>query len=62
MGFIMLPMVLPEIIIGVSLLVVIVQLGFELSLFTIILGHISDLHTVLHRDFIVGLYEFGSKP
>ena len=40
MGFIMLPMVLPEIIIGVSLLVVIVQLGFELSLFTIILGHI----------------------
>ena len=40
MGFIMLPMVLPEIIIGVSLLVVIIQLGFELSLFTIILGHI----------------------
>ena len=40
MGFIMLPMVLPEIIIGVSLLVVIVQMGFELSLFTIILGHI----------------------
>ena len=40
MGFIMLPMVLPEIIIGVSLLVVIIQLGFELSLVTIILGHI----------------------
>ncbi len=40
MGFIMLPMVLPEIIIGVSLLVVIIQLGFDLSLFTIILGHI----------------------
>ena len=40
MGFIMLPMVLPEIIIGVSLLVVIIQMGFELSLWSIILGHI----------------------
>ena len=40
MGFIMLPMVLPEIIIGVSLLVVIIQLGFELSLWSIIMGHI----------------------
>ncbi|MEM6620241.1 MAG: ABC transporter permease [Pseudomonadota bacterium] len=40
LGFIMLPMVLPEIIVGVSLLVVIVQLGFELSLWTIVLGHV----------------------
>ena len=39
MGFIMIPMVLPEIIVGVSLLVVILQLGFELALWTIILGH-----------------------
>lgn len=40
MGFIMLPMVLPEIIVGVSLLVVIIQLGFELSLWSIVLGHV----------------------
>ena len=40
MGFIMLPMVLPEIIVGVSLLVVILQLGFELSLWSIVLGHV----------------------
>ncbi len=40
MGLIMVPMVLPEIIIGVALLVVILQLGFNLSLTTIILGHI----------------------
>ncbi|PIB25869.1 spermidine/putrescine ABC transporter [Amylibacter kogurei] len=40
MGLIMLPMVLPEIIVGVSLLVVILQLGFDLSLWTIILGHV----------------------
>lgn len=40
MGLIMVPIVLPEIIIGVSLLVIILQLGFNLSLTTIILGHI----------------------
>ena len=39
-GLIMLPMVLPEIIIGVSFLVIILQLGFSLSLFSIILGHV----------------------
>ena len=40
LGFIMLPMVLPEIIVAVSLLVVILQLGFDLALWTIVLGHV----------------------
>lgn len=40
MGFIMLPMVLPEIIVAVSLLVVILQLGFDLSLWSIVMGHV----------------------
>ena len=40
MGFIMIPLVLPEIIVGVSLLVVILQLGFNLSLWSIVLGHV----------------------
>lgn len=40
MGFIMIPLVLPEIIVGVSLLVVILQMGFDLSLWTIVLGHV----------------------
>ena len=40
MGLVMTPLVLPEIIVGVSLLVAILQLGMELSLFTIILGHV----------------------
>lgn len=40
LGFIMLPMVLPEIIVGVSLLVVIIQMGFNLSLWSIVLGHV----------------------
>ncbi len=40
MGVIMVPMFLPEIIVGVALLVMLLQLGFSLSLTTIILGHI----------------------
>lgn len=40
MGFIMLPLVLPEIIIAVALLVMLVQLGFGLSLWTVVLGHV----------------------
>jgi len=40
MGFIMLPLVLPEIIVGVSLLVVILRAGLHLSHWSIIAGHI----------------------
>ncbi|MEM8632181.1 MAG: ABC transporter permease [Pseudomonadota bacterium] len=41
MGFVMLPLVLPEIIVAVSLLVVIVQVfGLGLSSLTVILGHV----------------------
>ena len=39
-AFLMLPMVMPEIIVAVAMLVVLLQLGFELSLFTITLGHV----------------------
>lgn len=39
MGFIMLPMVLPEIIVAMSLLVVLLGLGLDLSILTVILGH-----------------------
>lgn len=40
MGLIMLPLVLPEIIIAVSLLVLLVQLGLSLSLWTVVVGHV----------------------
>ncbi|MCQ0970022.1 ABC transporter permease [Paracoccus sp. TK19116] len=40
MGFIMLPMVLPEIIVAMSLLVVLLGAGIELSILTVILGHV----------------------
>lgn len=39
-GLIMAPLVLPEIIIAISLLIVLLQLGLSLSLFTVVLGHI----------------------
>ena len=39
-GLIMAPLVLPEIIVAISLLIVLLQLGFSLSLFTVVLGHI----------------------
>lgn len=39
MGLIMLPLVLPEIIVGASLLVVLIQMGVTLSNWTIVLGH-----------------------
>lgn len=40
MGLIMLPLVLPEIIIAVALLIVLVQLGLSLSLWTVVIGHV----------------------
>ncbi|XDZ66939.1 ABC transporter permease [Alphaproteobacteria bacterium LSUCC0684] len=40
MSFLMLPLVLPEIIVGVALLIVLVQLGIELNVWTVILGHV----------------------
>ncbi len=40
MGLILLPMVLPEMIMAMSLLVVLLALGVKLSLYTVILGHV----------------------
>jgi len=39
LGFIMLPLVLPEVIVAISLLIVLVQLGIPSSIWTIIAGH-----------------------
>ena len=39
-SFVMLPLVLPEIIVAISLLVVLIQLGFSLSLVSVAMGHI----------------------
>lgn len=39
-GLIMAPLVLPEIIVAVSMLIVLLQLGLSLSLFTVVIGHV----------------------
>jgi spermidine/putrescine transport system permease protein len=39
-GLIMAPLVLPEIIVAISMLIVLLQLGLSLSLFTVVLGHV----------------------
>ncbi len=39
-GFIMLPLVLPEIIVAVALIVMLMQLGLSLSLWTVVAGHV----------------------
>ncbi|VDC33398.1 ABC transporter permease [Pseudogemmobacter humi] len=40
MGFIMLPLVLPEMIVAMSLLIVLLGIGINLSIFTVIMGHV----------------------
>ena len=37
--FILAPLILPEIIVGVSLLIVLIQLGLSLNIWSVILGH-----------------------
>lgn len=52
MGFIMLPLVLPEVIVAISLLVVLMQIGLDASIYTIILGH-----TLLCMPFAIAILQ-----
>lgn len=52
LAFIMLPLFLPEVIVAISLLVVLVQLGLNASTFTIILGH-----TLLCMPFAIAILQ-----
>jgi len=54
LGFIMLPLVLPEVIVAISLLVVLIQLGLDTGLWTIILGH-----TLICTPFSVAILRGG---
>ena len=70
MGLIMLPMVLPEIIVAMSLLVVLLGMGVQLSLLTVILGHtliampygiaiLSTAFSSLDRSLEEAAYDLG---
>ncbi len=51
-GFIMLPLVLPEVIVAISLLVVLMQIGIDPGLWTIILGH-----TLISTPFAIAILQ-----
>lgn len=70
MGLIMLPMVLPEIIVAMSLLVVLLGSGVELSILTVIVGHtlicmpygiavLSTAFSSLDRSLEEAAYDLG---
>jgi spermidine/putrescine transport system permease protein len=73
MGLIMLPLVLPEIIIAVSLLVVLLGLGVNLNILTVILGHVlvctpftiailTSAFQSLDRSLEEAAYDLGETP
>lgn len=70
MGFILLPMVLPEIIVAMSLLVVLLGMGVQLSILTVIVGHtlmcmpyaiavLSTAFSTLDRSLEEAAYDLG---
>lgn len=73
MGLIMLPLVLPEMILAMSLLVVLLSIGIPLSIFTIILGHVlicmpfsiailSSAFQSLDKSLEEAAYDLGETP
>jgi spermidine/putrescine transport system permease protein len=73
LGLIMLPLVLPEIVVAMSLIVVLVAMGVPLSIFTIILGHVlvttpfavailSSAFQTLDRSLEEAAYDLGETP
>lgn len=73
MGLIMLPLVLPEMIVAMSMLVVLLAVGIPLSIFTIILGHVlictpfavailSSAFQSLDQSLEEAAYDLGESP
>jgi spermidine/putrescine transport system permease protein len=73
LGMIMLPLVLPEIILAVALLVLLLGLGVPLSLFTVMLGHVlvctpfsiailSAAFASLDKSLEEASYDLGEGP
>ncbi len=72
-GFVMVPLVLPEIIVAMSLLVVLLGVGVKLSIFTVILGHVlmctpysiailNAAFSSLDRSLEEAAYDLGETP
>ena len=52
---VLLPLIVPGVITGISLLLLMVSSGFHLSLFTVILGHATALTAVATTEILAGL-------
>ena len=52
-SLIMAPLILPEIIIAIALLVVLLSIGMQLSLFTVILGHLLNSNGFIESEITV---------
>ena len=72
-GLVMLPLVLPEMIVAMSLLVVLLSVGIPLSIFTVILGHVlictpfavailSSAFQSLDKSLEEAAYDLGEGP
>lgn len=73
LGLIMLPLVLPEMIMSMALLVILIGMGVKLSIFTIIIGHVlictpyavailSSAFQSLDRSLEEAAYDLGETP
>ncbi|NUB43342.1 ABC transporter permease [Fertoebacter nigrum] len=73
MGLVMLPLVLPEMIVAMALLIVLLAMGVNLSIFTIILGHVlictpfavailSSAFQSLDKSLEEAAYDLGETP
>ncbi len=73
MGAIMLPLVLPEMIVAMALLVILLSLGVPLSIFTVIMGHVlicmpfavailTSAFQSLDRSFEEAAMDLGETP
>lgn len=73
MGMIMVPLVLPDIIVSISLLMVLLSIGIRLELWTVILGHtlicipfsisiLSAAFQSLDRSLEEAAYDLGENP
>jgi spermidine/putrescine transport system permease protein len=73
LGFIMLPLVLPEIILAVALLVVLLRLGMPLGALTVIMGHVlvctpfciailNSAFATLDQSLEEAAYDLGETP
>jgi spermidine/putrescine transport system permease protein len=73
MGLIMLPLVLPEMIVSMAMLVILLAIGIPLSIFTIILGHVlictpfavailSSAFQSLDQSLEEAAYDLGETP